>query len=265
MTFRGTVRDYRRAVRVISPRPLVVAMEALRDLDVDDVAEIAARRDDLLAAVRDHAGQIAYDLARVEGGDYGQRSFTTDGGEWTVKYEAGDLEYLRFEPRGGGETYVVSTKQAADPEPLAEALADYGAFVAAYNDHVASLHGMLDDADDDFPAVETTEGVVAERDRIVERIETCANTMAGELRRYEGTDYGTYAARVDSTRWELKWDADGVSYLRAGGSNGVYLLSQYGPPSAADVREYAPRFGGFVEAYNDHVDDLELDLERVEL
>lgn len=240
-------------------------MNALWDLEVDDVGAVAERRDEIVAAVRDHAGRIAYHLARVEGGDYGRRSFDTDGGEWTVKYEAGDLEYLRFEPRGGGETYVVSTKQAADPGPLAEALADYGAFVAAYNDHVATLDGTLDGVDDDFPAVEATDGVVAERDRIVGRIETCANTMAGELRCYEGTDYGTYAARVDSTRWELKWDVDGVSYLRAGGSDGVYLVSQYGPPSAADVKEYAPRFRGFVDAYNDHVADLERDLRQVEL
>jgi hypothetical protein len=240
-------------------------MDALGDPDVEGVDAVAARRDELLAAVRDHAGRIASDLARVEGGDYGRRSFGTDAGEWTVEYEAGDLEYLRLEPRGGGETYVVSTKAAADPEPLAAALADYGAFVAAYNEYVASLHDTLDRVDDDFRAVEATDGVVAARDRVVERIETCATTMAGELRRYEGTDYGTSGARVDSTRWDLKWDADGVAYLRAGASNGVYLLSQYGPPSAADVREYAPRFGGFVEAYDDHVADLELDLQQVAL
>ena len=240
-------------------------MEALRELDLEDVTVVADRRDDLLAAVRDHAGQIAYDLARVEGGDYGQRSFKTDAGEWTLKYEAGDLDYLRFAPRGGGETYVVSSKQAADPEPLAQALADYESFVAAYNDHVRSLDGMLDDVGSEFPRVEATDGVVAERDRILERVDSACATMAGELRRYEGTDYGTFTSRVGSTRWELKWDTDGVSYLRAGGSSGVYLVSQYGPPSAADVREYAPEFGGFVEAYNDHVAELELDLQQIEL
>jgi len=239
-------------------------MTLLQDVDVADASAVADRRSEILGAVRDHAGRIAYHLARVEGGDYGQRSFTTDEGEWTVKYEAGDLEYLRFEPRGGGETYVVSAKQAADPEPLARALTDYEAFVAAYNDHVDSLDGTLDDVDGSFPDVAATDGVVAERDRIVGRIEERCRTMAGELRRYEGTDYGSFSARVDSTRWELKWEEGDVSYLRAGGSNGVYLVSQYGPPSAADVREYAPRFGGFVDAYNDHVEDLELDLRQVD-
>jgi hypothetical protein len=242
-------------------------MAPLSDLDVDisDVDSVAARRDEVLAAVGDHAGRIAYNLARLQGGDYGQRSFSTDEGEWTVKHEAGDLEYLRYEPRGGGETYVVSTQQPAEPEPLARALEDYDAFVAAYNEYVDSLDGMLEGVDDGFPAVESTDAVVDERDRIVGRIEECCNTMAGELQRYEGTDYGTFSARVDATRWELKWDSDGASYLRVGGSGGVYLVSQYGPPSATDVREYAPAFGGFVDAYNDHVADLELALAQIEL
>lgn len=242
-------------------------MTELRELDVDvaDPAAVADRREDVLAAVREHAGRLAYGLARLEGGDYGRRSFGTDAGEWTVSYEAGDLEYLRFEPRGGGETYVVSSKRAADPEPLARALSDYEAFVAAYNDYVDSLGGVLDDVECEFPDVHSTDGVAAERDRLLEVLEASCATMAGELRRAEGTEYGTFGARVDRTRWELKWDEDGVAYLRVGGSDGVYLCSQYGPPSATDVREYAPRFGGFVDAYNDHVDELELELRRVEL
>lgn len=242
-------------------------MTSLSELDVDvaDAGSVADRREEVLAAVRDHAGRIAYDLARVEGGDYGQRSFATADGEWTLKYEAGDLEYLRFDPRSGSETYVVSTKGPADPDALVRALADYPAFVEAYNDHVDETAGVLDDVDGTFPAVEPSDGVVAERDRIVEAIEQCCRTIAGALYRYEGTDYGTFSARVDSTRWELKRELDGVSYLRVGGSGGVYLLSQYGPPAATDVREYAPRFDGFVEAYNDHVADLESDLEVIEL
>lgn len=239
-------------------------MDATGDIDLDDAAAVADRRDELLASVREHAGRVAYGVARIDGGDYGQRSFGTDAGQWTLKYEAGDVEYLRFEPRGGGEIYVVSTKGAADPEALARALADYDAFVAAYADYVASLDGLLDDVDDDFPSVAPTDGVVGERDRILEQITAQCGTMADELRRYEGTEYGTFGARVDGTRWELKWDGDGVSYLRCGGSGGDYLVSQYGPPSAVDVREYAPRFGGFVEAYNDHVEALEADLRQIE-
>ena len=235
------------------------------DLDAADVAAVTERRDELLAAIKDHAGRIAYNVARIEGGDYGRQSFSTDRGEWTVKYEAGDIEYLQYDPRGGGETYVVSTQSPADPEALARALEDYAPFVAAYNDYVASLDGVLDGVDADFPSVESTGSVVAERNRIVDQIEACCDQMAGELYRYEGTDYGTFAARVDATRWELKRERDTVSYLRAGGSGGVYLLSQYGPPSATDVREYASRFSGFVDAYNDHVAELELDLERIEL
>ncbi|MFO7927450.1 MAG: hypothetical protein ACQET5_10755 [Halobacteriota archaeon] len=235
------------------------------DLDATDVAAVTERRDELLTTVRDHVGRIAYNVARIEGGDYGRRSFSTDRGEWTVKYEAGDIDFLRYDPRGGGETYVISTRSPAEPEALARALEDYASFVAAYNDYVASLDGILDGVDADFPSVESTESIVAERDRIVDRIEACCDRMAGELYRYDGTDYGTFSVRVDATRWELKREQDAVSYLRAGGSGGVYLLSQYGPPSATDVREYAPRFSGVVEAYNDHASELELDLERVEL
>lgn len=235
------------------------------NLDTADVPAVTDRREEVLAAVREHAGRIAYGVARIEGGDYGRRAFSTDRGEWTVKYEAGELEFLLYEPRGGGETYVVSTRSPADPESLAHALEDYGAFVAAYNDYVDALGGVLDGVDSEFPAVESAEPIVGERDRIVDRVESCCGRMAGELHRHEGTDYGTFTTRVDGTRWELKRERDAVSYLRVGGSGGVYLLSQYGPPAATDVREYAPRFGGFVSAYNDHVAGLALELERIEL
>ncbi|WP_276270709.1 hypothetical protein [Haloarcula litorea] len=233
--------------------------------DPADASTVADRRDELVAAVRDHAGQVAYHLARLQGGDYGQADVETDRGVWTVKYEGGDLEYLRFDPDRGDEVYVVSTKRDPEPGPLADALADYDAFVAGFADYVDSLSGVLDDVSTDFPAVESTEGVVAERDRVLDRVREVCDRIAAELHRYEGGDYGTFATRVDGTRWELKWDRDGAAYLRAGGSNGVYLLSQYEPPSAADIREYAPRFAGFVDAYNDHVEDLESDLATVEL
>jgi hypothetical protein len=233
--------------------------------DPTETTDIAEHRDDVLAAVRDHAGRLAYELARLEGGDYGQKTVETDRGEWTVKYEAGDLEYLRFDPNRGAETYVVSTKQPAEPAALADALTDYDAFVAGFNEYVRSLEGVLDDVPTEFPAVTSTDGVVAERDRVLDRVREVCDHIAGQLHRYEGGDYGTFTTRVDGTRWELKWDRDGVSYLRAGGSNGVYLISQYDQPAAADIREYAPRFHGFVVAYNDHVEDLEADLATVSL
>lgn len=240
----------------------------MTDLSTPDLADpetALRRRDELVDAVRDHAGRIAYQLAKIQGGDYGQRSFDTDDGTWTVKYEAGDLQYLRFEAGRGVEVYVVSTKQPPEPEELAVALEDYESFVARYNEYVRSLDGVLDDVDPSYPDIETTEDVVAERDRVLKRIEEACNKIARELHRYEGSEYGTFTARVDGTRWELKWDVDGVSYLRIGGSGGVYLLSQYDPPSAADVRTYAPLVGGVVEAYNDHVEDLEADLRTVAL
>lgn len=233
-------------------------------IDIADIEAITERRGTILEAIRDHAGRIAYDIARLEGGEYGRRSFVTENGEWTIKHEAGDLEFLKYDPTGGEETYVVSTKGPADPEALSEALTDYAAFVEQYNDHVASLDGFLDDIETAFPTVESTETVVEERDRIVTAIEATCDRIAGELHRYEGTDYGTFSVRVDGSRWELKRDHDSVSYLRVGGSEGVYLLSQYGPPSASDVREYAPRFDGFVAAYNDHVAALEADLRAIE-
>ncbi|WP_433624702.1 hypothetical protein [Halomicrococcus sp. NG-SE-24] len=234
------------------------------ELDVDSTETVAERRDEVVARVRDHAGQIARELARLQGGDYGQRTFGTDDGEWTVKYEAGDLQYLRFDG-GRGETYVVSTKRQPEPEALAAALADYDAFVASYNRYVASLDGVLDDVSADFPAVESTDAVVSERDRILERVREATDRMAHELSRYEGGDYGTFSTRVSGTRWELKWDGDGASYLRVGGEGGVYLLSQYEPPSTRDVRELAGEFAAFVEAFNAHVDGLESDLSHVSL
>ena len=233
------------------------------DLDVRDAAAVAERRDELVAAVRDHAGQIAYQLARLQGGDYGRETLSTPGGEWTVKHEAGELEFLLFSPKSGSDTYVISTKQPPDPADLAAALDDYAAFVAAWNEHVDSLSGVLDGVSAEFPEPATTDGLVAERDRVLDAIrETCA-VIAGEIHRYEGDDYGTFTTRVGGDRWELKYDEGSVSYLRIGGSGGLYLLSQYGAPSAADVREYADRFRGFVEAYNEFVEGLESDLERV--
>jgi hypothetical protein len=234
-------------------------------VEVADVAAIAERRDEILAAVRAHAGEIAANVARIDGGDYGRRSFSTDRGEWTVKHEAGELEFLLYEPRGGGKIYVVSTRSPAEPEALSRALSDYESFVSAYGEYVASLDGALDDIDDDFPTVESTAPLAAERDRLVDRIECYCERIAGELHRQEGTEYGTFAARVDGTRWALKRDGSSASYLRVGGSDGVYLLSQYGPPAATDVRNYAPQFGGFVRAYNRHVAELESDLARIDL
>lgn len=232
--------------------------------DFDDAEAIVDRRDEYIEAVRDHAGRAAYQLARLQGGDYGQETFSTDRGEWTLKHEAGELQYLRFKS-SKSEIYLISTKQPPEPEALAEALSDYAAFVAAFNEYVRSLDGLLDGVKTEFPETETTDEIVAERDRILERVRETCNRIAGELHRYEGGEYGTFTARVSGTRWELKWEQGNVSYLRIGGSGGVYLLSQYGPPSATDLREYAPAFWGFVEAYNEHVAELESDLREISL
>nr|WP_159763143.1 hypothetical protein [Halovenus carboxidivorans] len=219
----------------------------------------------MVAAVTDHAGQIAYQLARLEGGDYGQRTFETERGDWTLDYEAGDISYLRFDPGRGEEVYVVSTKQPPEPGPLADALRDYDAFVSAFNEYVDSLDGVLDDVSTDFPPVHSTDEAVAERDRVLDRIRDVCDRIARELERYEGGEYGTFTTRVGGTRWELNWDRDGVSYLRVGGEDGIYLLSQYQPPSADDIRECAPDFPAFVRAYNDEVARLEADLEQIQL
>ena len=235
------------------------------DLDVRDTDAVAERRDELVAAVRDHAGTIAYQLARLQGGDYGRTELSTPGGEWTVKHEAGELEFLLFSPKSGSDVYVISTKQPPDPEDLATALADYDEFVASWNEYVDSLSGVLDGVSAEFPEPVSTDGVVAERDRVLDVIRETCTVMAGEIYRYEGDDYGTYTARVDGDRWELKWEEGAVSYLRVGGSGGLYLLSQYEAPSAADVREYADSFRGFVDAYNEFVAELESDLATIEL
>ena len=233
--------------------------------DPTDAAAIAEHRDDVVAAVRDHAGEIAYELARLQGGDYGQADIDTDRGTWTVKYEGGDLEYLRFSPTRGDDIYVISTKQPPEPGPLADALTDYDAFVAGFGDYVDSLDGVLEDVPTAFPEVASTDAVVAQRDRVLDEIHDTCDRIAAELHRYEGGDYGTFTERVDGTRWELNWDRDGVSYLRVGGESGVYLLSQYQPPAATEIREYAPQFAAFVRAYNEYVEGLESDLATIDV
>ena len=235
------------------------------DLDVRDTDAVADRRDDLVAAVRDHAGTIAYQLARLQGGDYGRQELSTPGGTWTVKHEAGELEFLLFSPKSGSDVYVISTKQPPEPADLSAALGDYANFVAAWNEWIDSLSGVLDDVHVDFPEPASTDGLVAERDRVLDAIREAASVMAGEIYRYEGDDYGTFTARVDGDRWELKWEEGAVSYLRVGGSGGLYLLSQYEAPSAVDVREHADAVRGFIEAYNEFVAEVESDLAAVEL
>lgn len=229
---------------------------------IESGGDATARRDDVVEAVRTHAGEIARELALLQGGDYGQETFDTDGGKWTLKYEAGAVEYLRFKPKSGSETYVISTKQPPEPEALAAAMADYDAFVASFNEYVRSFDGVLDDVQTEFPDVASSESLVAERERICGRIRDVADAMASELYRFEG-EYGTHSTTVSGTRWELKWDGERASYLRVGGEGGVYLLSQYEPPAAADVRRYAPGVEGFVASFNEYVDDLEADLSRV--
>jgi hypothetical protein len=224
---------------------------------------VAAARDDVVSRVRDHAGRIARELALLQGGDYGSESFDTEDGEWTVKYEGGDLQYLRYDPDRGSETYVVSTKRPPEPDALADAMTDYDAFVRAYGEYVDWLDGVLDGVRVDFSEPASTEGVVADRDRVLDAVREVADRMADELYRFEGTDYGTYTARVSGTRWELKWEDGRASYLRVGGSGGVYLLSQYEAPSAADVRELADDVPAFVESFNEYVDGLESDLGNV--
>ncbi|WP_114577957.1 hypothetical protein [Saliphagus sp. LR7] len=232
--------------------------------EIESADDAAAARDEVLEDVRSHAGRAARELALLEGGDYGRETFDTDGGSWTLKYEGGDVQYLRYEPRTGGETYVVSTREPPEPEALATALADYDAFVAAFNAFVASYDDVLADVPTEFPEVASTAEAVAERDRIVARIREVADAMADELHRY-GDSYGSYTTTVSGTRWELKWEEGRTSYLRIGGEGGVYLLSQYSPATPEDLRRYADDVGAFVEAFNGHVADLEADLDTVSL
>lgn len=232
--------------------------------EIESADDAAAARTEVVERVRSHAGRAARELALLEGGDYGRETFDTERGSWTLKYEGGDVQYLRYEPRASGETYVVSTKQPPEPAELAAALADYDAFVAAFNEYVASYDDVLEGVPTEFPEVASTAAAVAERDRIVARIREVADAMAGELHRY-GDDYGTYQTTISGTRWELKWEAGRASYLRVGGEGGVYLLSQYSPATPHDLRRYADDVGAFVEAFNDHVTELEADLDTVSL
>jgi hypothetical protein len=144
-------------------------------------------------------------------------------------------------------------------------MTDYGAFVDAFNEYVRSLDGVLDDVSGELPEIAAVDSVVAERERILSRMRDACDRMAGQLQRAEGGDYGSFSARVGSSRWELKWEDGRASYLRVGGEGGVYLLSQYQPPAPADVRTYAADVRGFVAAFNDHVAEMSEGLSTVEL
>jgi len=244
--------------------PVDPPMTDALDAEVVGADAAAARRDEVVAAVTDHAGRIARELARLQGGDYGRREFETDRGTWTLKYEAGDVQFLRFEGRGA-DTYVVSTQQPPEPEELAAAMADYDAFVAAFNDYVRSLDGVLDDVAEDLPEIASVDSVVEQRERILSRMREACDAMAQQLNRVEGNDYGTFSARVGSSRWELKWEEGRASYLRVGGEGGVYVLSQYQPPAPKDLRAHVDDFPGFVDAFNDHVTEISESLDTVSL
>jgi len=209
------------------------------DSEIVGTEAAAERRDEVVAAVTEHAGRIARELARLQGGDYGQADFETDAGTWTLKYEGSDVQYLRFAGRAA-DTYVVSTQQPPEPDALATAMANYDAFVTAFNEHIHSLEGVLDDVNSDFPAVESVEELVTEREHILGRMREATDAMARQLQRYEGGDYGTFAARVTDdggsagsgrgssstshgSRWELKWEDGRTSYLRVGGEGGIYF------------------------------------------
>ncbi|WP_225333944.1 hypothetical protein [Halomicrobium urmianum] len=234
------------------------------DTDVVGADDAADRRDEILARVTDHAGRMARELARLQGGDYGTAEFDTDAGEWTLKYEGGDVQYLRFEGRGR-EIYVVSTKEPPEPGPLATALDDYDALVAAFNEHVRDAEAVLADLSFDPPEVASADAAVEDRERLLGRVRDCADAMAGQLRRVEGGDYGAYSARVNGTRWELKWEDGRASYLRVGGEGGIYLLSQYEPPAPRDVRAHAGDFGAFVQAFNAEMRELSDEIDAVSL
>lgn len=234
-------------------------------LDADVVGDEAAitKRDELVGEVHSHADRVAWQLSLLQGGDYGDETFKTDAGTWTLKYEGGAVQYLRFKD-GGTETYVVSTKQPPEPGELATALTDYANFVRAFNEYVADLEGVLDDVETEFPEVASTEDIAATRDEVLADIREYADTMAGELHRVGGNDYGTFKARVDGTPWELKWEEGRCQYLRVGGEGGVYLLSQYSPPAARDLRAHVDDVAGFVAAYNEHVADISESLRTIE-
>jgi predicted regulator of Ras-like GTPase activity (Roadblock/LC7/MglB family) len=234
------------------------------DADIVGANAAAERRDEVVAAVTDHAGRVARELARLEGGDYGQVTIETEAGSWTLKYEAGDVQYLRFEG-GRTETYVVSTQQPPDPAALADALEDYDAFVAGFNDYVRSKEGVLDDVSIDFPSVASADDAVAERERVCDRLRETCDAMAAQLHRCASDNYGAFTARVGGTRWELKWEEGRARYLRVGGEGGVYLLSEYQPPPPRDLRTHVDDFSGFVEAFNEHVTEVSESLETVEL
>jgi len=170
------------------------------DLDVCDTDAVADRRDELVAAV---------------GPRRNERSPTSSpscrGAATTADRSCrrrGDMDRQTRGWRAGVPPVLADIglgrvrdldAAAAGPADLATALDDYANFVAAWNEWVGSLSGVLDGVSAEFPEPDSTDGVVAERDRVLDRVRETCSVMAGEIYRYEGDDYGTFPPASTAT------------------------------------------------------------------
>jgi len=116
----------------------------------------------------------------------------------------------------------------------------------------------------EFPEPDSTDGVVAERDRVLDRVRETCSVMAGDIYRYEGDDYGTFTAR---RRRPMGAEVGrGGRLVPPSGRlrRPLYPLAVRGAVGGrrARVRRLVP---GFVDAYNEFVATLESDLAAVEL
>jgi len=225
-----------------------------------DPGSIEEKRDTAIEALTDHLNDVADLVATVRDEQYGKFSAGVDRGTYVLKHNNGDAEWFRFEPDGGSETYLLSTKSDPSPAALADGLEQYDAFVRAVNNWVEQQEYGLADADESLSDTRDaldgldTETLLEHRDRVEQEAWDVAHELAETIKGVTGNRYGTFSTEIDGTTWTLKYEEDGsAKYLQVGGN---YILGRNSPtPTAlATVLEALP---AFVDAVNSWLSEQE--------
>lgn len=218
-----------------------------------DTGSIEEKRDAAVEALADHLDDVADLVATVRDEKYGKFSAGVDGGTYVMKHNNGDAEWFRFEPDGGSEMYLLSTKSDPSPAALADGLEQYDAFVRAVNNWVEQQEHGLADADeylsDTGDALDSldAETLLEHRDRVEQEAWDVANELAETIKSVTGKRYGTFAAEVDGAKWTLKYEEDGTAkYLQVGGD---YVLGR-DSPTPTTLAAVLGALPAFVDAVN---------------
>lgn len=225
-----------------------------------DADSIEDKRDAAVEALADHLDDVADLIATLRDEQYGKFSAGVNGGTYVLKHNNGDAEWFRFEPDGGGETYLLSTRSDPSPAALADGLGQYDAFIRAVNNWVEQQEHGLADADeflsDTRNALDSldAESLLERRDCVEQEAWDVVHELAKTVKSVTGNRYGTFSTEIDGTTWTLKYEEDGsAKYLQVGGD---YILGRDSPtPTAlATVLEALPTF---VDAVNNWLSEQE--------